>query len=391
MELIDRLKLLSVEACVEVADPLEEPQTLTKASAVSNERIVKRLVESVYVAKAPSMRGTKQVPLLKTLLTNACKNDCRYCGTSCLVDKRVVSLEPEELASAFVEMAKRGIVKGLFLSSAVRENADATMEKLIETAYILRKRFGYNGYLHLKVMPGASEEAIKQAARLADRLSCNLEAPNEGRLKEIAPSKNFNEIWETIRRIGECAKEGLLKCGYTTQLVVGAAGESDREILSATWELYRKHNLHRAYYSGFVPIAGTPMEGCKPAPSERQIRLYQADWLLRFYGFELDELIFDSAGNLPSGINPKVAWAISHPEFFPVEINTAPMEVLLRVPGIGPITAQRIVKARATCKLTSIEQLKKLGVAVRSCAPFILLNGRRPTQFVPSLPFDQER
>lgn len=372
--------MLSQEACVEVADPIEGTQLLTQSRAAATQHLIGRLIKSIYVAKAPSRSGTRKVPLLKTLLTNACRNDCRYCATSCLVDKRVVSLTPYELAAAFMEMYRRGLVNGLFLSSGVHRTPDATMEKLIDAAIILRRKFGYRGYLHLKVMPGASEEAIRQAAKFADRLSCNLEAPNASRLKAIAPSKDFeNEIWKTLTLIGECAGE-MLKCGYTTQLVVGAAGESDCEILSTTWRLYREHGLHRAYYSGFIPIEGTPMENHPPTSPQRQFRLYQADWLLRFYGFELDELIFDDSGNLPLDIDPKMAWAIAHMDSFPIEVNDAPKEMLLRVPGIGVNAAERIIKARSERRLTSVEQLKALGVAVERCAPFILLDGKPPTK-----------
>ncbi|MFA4029943.1 MAG: hypothetical protein GDYSWBUE_001279 [Candidatus Fervidibacterota bacterium] len=393
MDIQERLKLLSLEACVEVADPIEETQLLTPSGVATTQRLIGRLVKSIYVAKAPSRRGTRKVRLLKTLLTNACRNDCRYCATSCLVDRRVISLTPHELATAFMEMYRRGLVSGLFLSSGVHGSADATMEKLIDTAIILRRKLGYRGYLHLKVMPGASEEAIKQAAKFADRLSCNLEAPNASRLKAIAPSKDFEgEIWKTLTLIGDCAGE-TLKCGYTTQLVVGAAGESDREILSTTWLLYRQHGLHRAYYSGFMPIPGTPMENHPPTSQQRQLRLYQADWLLRFYGFELDELVFDDAGNLPLDVDPKMAWATSHMDAFPVEVNEAPKELLLRVPGIGVTAAERIIKARRERKLTSVEQLMALGVAIERCAPFILLDGKPTTRrraALMHLPFKSE-
>lgn len=387
----EKMSLLSKEACVEVADPAEAALPLTKIAVAKSQRLVGELVKSIYVAKAPSKGGTRHVPLLKTLLTNACRNDCRYCGTSCLVDRRVVSLTPNELAKAFMEMYKCGLVEGLFLSSGVHVSPDATMEKLIDVAIILRQKLGYSGYLHLKVMPGASEEAIRQAAKFADRISCNLEAPNADRLKAIAPSKDFEgEIWQTLTLIGKCAKEGLLKSGYTTQLVVGAAGESDREILTTTWQLYRGHSLHRAYYSGFIPIPGTPMENHPPTPPSRQVRLYQADWLLRFYGFELDELVFDGAGNLPQDLDPKMAWAIAHMDMFPIELNDAPKEILLRVPGIGLTAAERIIKARQECKLTSLNQLRALGVSVGRCAPFILLNGKPPSKRVKflMLPFE---
>ena len=379
MDVTEKLHILSEDACYEKAEPLERTVTSQQVPARVRECIQTHLSKAIYVAKAPMRTGTRHVPLLKTLLTNACRNDCRYCGTSCLVDHRIVSLKPNELAVAFMEMYKRGIVKGLFLSSSVVRDPDSTMERLIDTARLLRQRMGYRGYIHLKIMPGASEDVVREAARWADRISCNLEAPNARRLQLIAPSKDFqSEIWRTLEHIGRCVKEGKVRNGYTTQLVVGAAGENDREILSTVERLYHEHNLHRAYYSAFFPIHGTPMEDHPPTPRAREVRLYQADWLLRFYGFKLDELIFDEDGNLPMDCDPKLAWARAHPEWFPIEINAAPRELLLRIPGIGLQTASRILEAREHRRITTLEELHKLGAVAQRVAPFVLLNGRLP-------------
>jgi putative DNA modification/repair radical SAM protein len=369
-----------------------------------------RLRESIYHAKVPG--GT--MPLLKTLLTNACIKNCAYCPIAAYCDHRVVSFKPDEMARLFMAMHKAGMVNGLFLSSGIVRDPDTTQELLNDTAKILRTRYGFRGYIHLKVMPGASAEAIKEAAKWANRISVNAEAPNEQRLKAIAPDKSFQgEMLPTLQRIAEVITQKRLQwlerkgvvqrvgrgwiadldelaqlptppvLSSTTQFVVGAAGESDKELLQTVVRFYREFQLGRAYFSAFRPICGTRLED-KPAETPvREHRLYQADFLLRHYGFELDELPFDEQGNLPQETDPKLAWALQHPERFPVEVTKAEREELLRVPGIGPETAERIVKARKEGTLLTAEDLQRLGVRLKRAAPFLTLRGKPLTNEVP--------
>jgi len=370
----------------------------------------RRLRESIYHAKVPG--GT--MPLLKTLLTNACIKNCAYCPIAAYCDHRVVSFKPDEMARLFMAMHKAGMVNGLFLSSGIVRDPDTTQELLNDTAKILRTRYGFRGYIHLKVMPGASLEAIKEAARWANRISVNAEAPNEQRLKAIAPDKSFQgEMLPTLKRIAEIItqrrmewleRQGVVQrigrgwladldelasvptppvLSSTTQFVVGAAGESDKELLQTVVQFYRQFQLGRAYFSAFRPICGTKMEDAPAETPVREHRLYQADFLLRRYNFELDELPFDEQGNLPQETDPKLAWALQHPERFPVEVTKAEREELLRVPGIGPETAERIVKARKEGTLLTAEDLQRLGVRLKRAAPFLTLRGKPLTNEVP--------
>ncbi|MCC6038709.1 MAG: radical SAM protein [Armatimonadetes bacterium] len=403
-------------------DAVEKLQVLMKDAAFECEggksasaRVVQqlkeqRLRESIYYAKVPG--GT--IPLLKTLLTNACIKNCAYCPIAAYCDHMVVSFKPDEMARLFIAMHKAGLVNGLFLSSGVVRDPDTTQELLNDTAKILRTRYGFRGYIHLKVMPGASPEAIKEAAKWANRISVNAEAPNEQRLKAIAPDKSFQgEMLPTLKRIAEVITQKRLQwlerkgvvqrvgrgwiadldelaqlptppvLSSTTQFVVGAAGESDKELLQTVVRFYREFQLGRAYFSAFRPICGTRLED-KPAETPvREHRLYQADFLLRRYDFELDELPFDEQGNLPRDVDPKLAWALRHPERFPVEVTKAEREELLRVPGIGPETAERIVKARKEGTLLTAEDLQRLGVRLKRAAPFLTLRGKPLTNEVP--------
>ncbi len=369
-----------------------------------------RLRESIYHAKVPG--GT--MPLLKTLLTNACIKNCAYCPIAAYCDHRVVSFKPDEMARLFMAMHKAGMVNGLFLSSGIVRDPDTTQELLNDTAKILRTRYGFRGYIHLKVMPGASAEAIKEAAKWANRISVNAEAPNEQRLKTIAPDKSFRgEMLPTLQRIAEVItqkrmewleRQGVVQrigrgwladlddlvsvstppiLSSTTQFVVGAAGESDKELLQTVAQFYRQFQLGRAYFSAFRPICGTKMEDAPAETPVREHRLYQADFLLRHYNFELEELPFDEQGNLPRDVDPKLAWALRHPERFPVEVMRAEREELLRVPGIGPETAEKIVKARKEGTLLTAEDLQRLGVRLKRAAPFLTLRGKPLTNEVP--------
>ncbi len=283
-------------------------------------------------------------------------------------------------------MQRKGLVEGLFLSSGIIGTV-RTMDRMLATVELVRQKYGWRGYVHLKLLPNAEEAQIERAALLADRLSVNLEAPNEARLARLAPKKDFEHglmeplqrAWAIVRRL---RREGhaVASAGAVTQYVVGPAGESDQELLATSQMLYRQVGLRRAYYSAFHPIDDTPLQEELPTPPLREHRLYQADFMLRQYGFDADELPFDQHGNLPSDRDPKLAWAEKHPELFPVEINRAPQSTLLRVPGIGPLGAAAIVQARRGDQLRSLDDLQRLGVRSRQAAPYILFDGRSPIQ-----------
>ncbi len=329
----------------------------------------------IYPAVRPD--GTRQL-LMKVLMSNACRNDCAYCVNRCGGRGRPLSFTPDELVKTFLDFNRRGLAKGLFLSSAV-EN-DNTMSRMLDTVEILRTRVGFRGYIHLKILPGASYGHVARAVELATRVSVNLEAPSPRHLAKIAPDKRFNDdLYARMKWIKEFMekKQSHLCKGQTTQLIIGATDESDREVVDRVIGLYSDLRLERTYYSAFRPITGTPMENNLPAPLMREHRLYQVDFLLRRYQWTREDLIFQPDGNLSLKQDPKYIWAINHPEFFPIEINAADRFELLRIPGIGPISARRILTARQHGRLQSSDDLRTLGIVTKRAAPFVLLNGRR--------------
>jgi putative DNA modification/repair radical SAM protein len=333
----------------------------------------------IYPAVLPD---GKRVSILKILQSNACQKDCYYCANRASRDFRRVSFAPEELARAFDQMHRKGLVKGLFLSSGVCGDAGRTMDQMIATVELVRKRYAFPGYIHLKILPGASFAHIERAVQLATRVSVNLEAPNAERLACIAPRKDFTanllQPMHWAKGLIETSGGHLVPAGQTTQFVVGAADESDREILMTTAWLYKEIGLARAYFSAFQPVVDTPLESHPPTPLLREHRLYQSDWLLRQYDFTFEDLIFDEAGNLPREADPKMIWAQVHPEHFPIEVNQASREELLRVPGLGPHSVARILRLRRQGAFHTLTDLKKIGAVASRAAPFILLDGKRP-------------
>jgi predicted DNA-binding helix-hairpin-helix protein len=329
--------------------------------------------------------GSRKMPVLKTLLTTACERNCFYCpfraGRSSM--KRV-TLTPDDMAQAFMSLYRAGAVEGMFLSSGIIRGGMTTQDKILDTGAILREKYGYRGYLHLKIMPGAERDQLIRAMQLADRVSINLEAPNAGRLEAIAPGKRFDE--ELLTRL-EWAEElrrqsgGELRASTTTEFVVGPAGESDVEILSTTEYLHRRAGLARAYFSRFRPVTETPFDNYQPTHELRQLRLYQASFLLRDYDFSVEELPFAGKGDLPLDVDPKLAWADENLRQRPVELNTASQQELMRVPGIGAKGAGRIIRARRQGRLHDLADLRALGIArVERAAPYVLLDGKRPIQ-----------
>jgi predicted DNA-binding helix-hairpin-helix protein len=318
------------------------------------------------------------VVLLKTLLTNICSRECSYCGLRASKYVPEVSFSPEELAKLFHTLSDRGYVQGLFLSSGEGVSVKKTFEDMIKTVEIIRYKYKYKGYIHLKILPTAPYSYIEEAVKLATRVSINLEAPTQKTLAEIAHRKDWNkDILLRMRWAKKLLeKEDARARSLTSQLVVGAAGESDTEILKTAAWLYRHFGVARVYYSAFQPLKGTPLEAHPPTSPLREYRLYQADFLIRKYGFQPEELFFSSDNNLLLTKEPKLAWAESHPEFFPVEINKAPYPVLLRVPGIGPKTASRILTSRIKSPLRTLGELKGLGGITKRAYPYITFNGK---------------
>lgn len=350
-------------------------------------RIRKGTQEAVVVSKAQLPNG-KQIKLLKTLLSSACERNCNYCPFRAGRNMRRDTISPDDMARVFMSMYHAGIVQGLFLSSGVLNGSTTTQDKIIATAEILRNKYQYSEYLHLKIMPGAQPTQIEQAMRLANRVSINLEAPNEHRLKSLAPSKEFiNELIQPIRWVQSIRREQPNHFCYTgrwpsvtTQFVVGAVGESDLEILSTTDYLHREVNLARAYFSAFNPVSETPLENNPATNPKRQHRLYQASYLLRDYGYLLEELPFEAHGDLPLDVDPKTVWANKYLTHNPVEINEANRHELLRIPGIGIKGVSAILKSRRIHKLCSPEDLFKIGIPPKRVLPYILINGRKPVQ-----------
>ncbi len=279
-----------------------------------------------------------------------------------------------------------GAVEGLFLSSGVRGGGVSTQDRLIDTAEILRKKLGFKGYLHLKLMPGSEREQVKRSMELADRVSVNLEAPNTGRLTQLAPMKTFfEELLQPLAWVEEIRQDPkpqfTASCNSpssTTQFVVGAAGESDRELLETTARLYNDLHLSRVYYSPFSPIPGTPLDEVPPPESVRILRLYQASFLLRDYQYPLTDIPLNQSGRLPRDEDPKQAWARIHLKHSPVEINSAPPEELLHVPGFGRKSVEKIIRNRNKGRLRRLDDLKVLGITTSRAVPFILIDGRKP-------------
>lgn len=329
------------------------------------------------------------ISLLKVLMTNYCVYDCKYCINRRSNDTRRTAFTPRELAELTVQFYRRNYIEGLFLSSGVLRDPDYTTQRMIETLRLLRREFAFNGYIHAKAIPGTSPELVQQLGYLADRLSVNIELPSQKGLAALAPDKSKAAILAPMRLIeaqGRQNKEELVKyrhapafapAGQSTQLIVGATEDSDRHILHLTESLYDRYRLKRVFYSAYVPVVENPLLPdlhTKP-PLLREHRLYQADWLLRFYGFRADELLDDQHPNFDPLLDPKCYWAITHPEQFPVEIMTADLGRLLRVPGIGPTGARRILSARRT-GLLHFDDLKKMGIVLKRAQFFILCGGR---------------
>lgn len=340
---------------------------------------------NVFVYRAHLPNG-KRIRLLKTLLSSVCENDCAYCPFRAGRDFRRASLQPDEYALLVSRLHQAGLIDGAFISSGMIGGGVRTQERLLACAELLRKKYGFFGYLHLKLMPGSQFAQVEQSMRLADRVSLNLEAPNANRLLRYTEQKNFaSELWQPLAWVEQIRTQQPAQKGWkghwpssSTQFVMGGAGESDLELLQVSQALYRQLNLKRAYYSPFTPHENTPLENQPPTPYKREQRLYQASFLIRDYQYSWQDLHYDQQGNLPLDQDPKLAWAEKHLLHEPVEINRAGKEELMHIPGIGPRGADRILQARRVQSIRDISQLAKLGVQVKRCEKYLLLQGRQP-------------
>ena len=336
----------------------------------------------VYPAQLPN---GKQVKLLKTLLSSACERDCYYCPFRAGRDFRRATFKPQEFAELFMKLNQSNMAEGIFLSSGIAAGGANTQNKILDTAEILRNKLGFRGYMHLKIMPGAEKAQVERLMQLADRVSINLEAPNTERLAKLAPNKTFiEELFRPLKWVEEIRRSQPAYKGWNgrwpstvTQFVAGGSDESDLELLTTTGWLMKNVRLKRAYFSAFRPIHDTPMENKAAVDPLREHRLYQASFLLRDYGFDVEEMPFTGDGNLPLPIDPKLAWAQQNLKEKPLEINKAERRELLRIPGIGPKSADAILGARRAGKLRDLAALRKLGIVLPRVAPFVLLDGRR--------------
>lgn len=326
------------------------------------------------------------ISLLKILFSNCCIYDCKYCVNRCTTNVKRATFTPREVADLTINFYKRNYIEGLFLSSAVIKSPNYTMELLIKTVTILRKEYLFNGYIHCKTIPGCSQDLISKLGNLVDRMSVNIELPSNNSLKLLAPQKQKDGILQPMsyisnkihqnKLIKSKLKTNFVPAGQTTQLIIGATPESDLKILTLSQNLYKKLNLKRVYYSAYISVNNDKnLPTLESPPLLRENRLYQADWLLRFYGFTADELLDEKHPNFNNILDPKCDWALRHLENFPVEINNADYYTLLRVPGIGVISAKKIIRARRSFML-DFESLQKLGVTLKRAKYFITCKGK---------------
>jgi len=327
------------------------------------------------------------VSLLKIMLTNYCIYDCAYCINRRTNDLPRATFSVSELVELTIEFYRRNYIEGLFLSSGVVRNPDYTMERLVRVVKDLRTVHRFNGYIHMKSIPGASEALVHEAGLYADRLSVNIEIPTEENLKMLAPEKDHTSVYKPMLYIQQGVLESreerqkyrsaprFAPAGQSTQMIVGATSETDQQILQTSAALYTRPSMKRVYYSGFVPVNGydNRLPALKQPPLVRENRLYQADWLLRFYGFGVNEIVDEKYPDLDLEIDPKLAWALRHPELFPVDVNKADYDMILRIPGIGVKSAKLIVASRRYTRLKA-NDLKKIGVVMKKAQYFITCN-----------------
>jgi predicted DNA-binding helix-hairpin-helix protein len=337
-------------------------------------------------------RAGMRTTLLRILMTNACSYNCHYCPMRRDRPMPRTLLKPEELVRIFLAAHAKGWCQGLFITTGIPGRPVKVMDDLIQVLELLRERHRFGGYIHVKLVPGADETQIGRLTALASRVSLNFEAPCGASLKQIAPDKSFSTTLHDFQRVRslvlqerEAQAHGRPSdplhpggtAGMTMQFVVGATPDTDRALLGTVTELQAGGGVHHAHFSAFRPISDTPLENMPAAPALREHRLYQATYLLQAYGFTADEIVYGDNGNLPLAVDPKCAWALAHPEHFPLEVRSASYEELLRVPGIGPLAARRVVAQRGSTVLRGLADLRKLGVLTTRAGGFLTLGGRR--------------
>ena len=316
------------------------------------------------------------ISLLKILMTNACIYDCKYCINRKSNKVKRAIFTPEEICEITINFYKRNYIEGLFLSSGIIQNPDYTTGKLIETIYLLRNKYNFNGYIHAKAIPGASEHLLKKLGSLVDRLSANIELPSNESLKLLAPNKDSNKIDKIMKTIKENRSRKFTPAGQSTQMIIGASKETDFEILSKAEKLYKDYDLKRVFYSAYVPVNKDKLlPSINMPPLTRENRLYQADWLLRFYGFKVNNLLDNNNQNFSLLLDPKADWAIRHINEFPKEINKVSYNELIKIPGIGIKSAKKIISSRKYFKI-EFKDLKKMGISIKRAKYFISCNGK---------------
>jgi len=366
----EKLEILSADAQYDLAC----------ACSANKDEHRKRSGDGKWIYPVTLPNGGKSV-LFKTLISNVCTNDCKYCPLREQMDVLRCSLRPEETAKIFLDYYNQRKVFGLFLSSGVLSSPDATMDRLNGVARLLRKKHGFRGYIHLKIIPGASDAAIEEAVSLSSAVSLNIETPGEKRLKKVSKKKRYiQDIIEPIKLISRLTGRGsrYQRVKQTTQFIVGAAGEPDAEIVKYMYGLYERLKMHRVYFSAYQKGLGDESIAGEQAGQERPVdilmrehRLYQVDFLLRKYGFKESDIVFEKNENLSLTIDPKEAWALRHPEAFPMNINRASRFALLRVPGLGPVTVKRILEQRKAGRIRHIEDVGRVGVRLKKAKQYL--------------------
>lgn len=378
MEIIDKLKILADSAKYDASCSSSGSTRKNKENGIGNGNVS-------GICHSWGADG-RCISLLKILFSNCCMYDCKYCINRSSNSVKRATFTPQEIADLTINFYKRNYIEGLFLSSAVIKSPDYTMEMLIATTSILRNEYHFNGYIHCKTIPGCSKELIDQLGKLVDRMSINIELPSHDSLKLLAPQKEKNGILTPMTHVANGIKQNqfnkskfksdFVPAGQTTQLIVGATPESDLKILKLSEGLYTKLNLKRVYYSAYISVnQDKNLPTLESPPLLRENRLYQADWLLRFYGFKANELLDETHPNFNTILDPKCDWALRHIDQFPIEINTADYFSLLRIPGIGVLSAKKIIRARRTF-LLDFDSLKKLGVTIKRAKYFITCKGK---------------
>ncbi len=390
MELTEKLTILTAGAKYDVACASSGVDRAGKHGGIGS-------ASSFGICHSFSADG-RCISLLKVLMTNSCAYDCQYCVNRRSNDIPRATLAPRELAEVMIGFYRRNYIEGLFLSSGVLRDPDYTMERMCETLRILREEYRFNGYIHAKAIPGASGALVARIGLLADRVSVNLELPSEKSLNLLAPDKPKAGIFGPMANIRDGIAENthdiqvyhsaprFAPAGQSTQMVIGATPETDFQIVNLAESLYRKYELKRVYYSAYIPIGTSALlPQNTPVPLLREHRLYQADFLMRFYGFMAKEILSEESPSLDPVLDPKCCWALRNLQCFPVEVNSAELELLLRVPGVGPTGARKIVAARKMCRLGFVD-LKKLNIVLKRAAYFITCSGK----YMPGIRFEHD-